>query len=191
MPLIVRFLGAVFAVVILASCQSGTKAPTPASPKPGSTQVQGLAFVPPDGLKRVEDKTKQRNQNASLEMVGKTESEAAAPALDVFVERGKIGPLDARTASIVDMIKLQLTDPEIVRNEKIDVPGALEGRVIEATFSCGVGGQSGSSVPCRQVEILVQMPKKPHYGIRYGMPERDYSESELDALVSSVRITKR
>src|SRR5690606_14018081 len=116
----------------------------------------------------------QRNTKASLELVGTTKSKVASPTLDVFVEREKVGDVEVRATSIIDMMKAQLAELKVVRNMKVDVPGAADARVIEVTYKCLVDREKEEYVPCRQLELLVQMPDAPQYGIRYGMAESDY-----------------
>lgn len=193
MSAVTRRLGAALtALLVLTACQSGgdeQPTPTPAKAKPGSEQVEGLAFVPPEGLEKVE-KAEQRNPKATLELVGTTKSKAASPTLDVFVERETVGSLQVRSTSILNTLKASLPELKVVRNEKVDVPGALDARVIEVTFSCLVDAEKEEYVPCRQVEVLVQMPSQPQYGLRYGMPASDYTKADVDAYVSSLRVTR-
>lgn len=166
---------------------ASTPSPT-VTPVAGSVQVRGFSFVPPDGLSKVEDRGEQQNTNASYEMVGEAEPPTSPPRLDVFVEHGDVGSAQVRAAAIVDLIKLQLTDPTIVRNEPLDVPGAVNARVIEVTFTChGTTGEE--EIPCRQVEVLVQTEQKPQYGLRYGLPEKQHDERVVDELLASLRTT--
>lgn len=185
------------AVVVAAGCQQGgadkpSASPTSSAtvtPMPGSVAVQHLTFVPPPGLRQVTDKGHQRNPNASYEMSGKAGKAVAPPVLDVFVERGDVGPLKARAASIVDMVKVQLRDAKILRNQQLRVPGAQSAQVIEFTFTCQ-GPDRSKKIPCHQVEVLVQMRHKPQYGMRYGMPATLYKKANVDSLLGSIRVTR-
>lgn len=193
----VRGLAALAVVAALATgCQSGggdepTKSPTPSptitvTPVPGSVKVQGLSFVAPEGLTKVDARADQANPKASYELVGKAEPPTSPPRLDVFVEKGDVGSLQVRTAQILDLTQLQLQDAKVVGNKAVKVPGATGARLIEVEFTC-TGTTGKEEIPCKQVELLVQMPNKPQYGIRYGMATKQYDKATIDALVKSVR----
>lgn len=170
---------------------SATASPTQStagSPGKGSVQVRDLSFVPPEDLTHVTNKAKQGNPKARYEMVGKVKPPLTPPVLDVFVEKGDVGPLKVRTASIVDLLKLQLRDPKVVRNEPIKVPGAVGARLIEVRFTCQQADGNGT-FPCRQLEILVQRHQKPQYGLRYGMPEKTYDKQAAEGFVGSLRVS--
>lgn len=192
-----KLAAALAAVVVAAGCQPSGADKPPASPTPsakvtplaGSVAVQQLSFVPPPGLWHVTDKGQQRNPNASYEMSGKAGKAVAPPVLDVFVEHGDVGPLKARTASIVDMVKAQLRDAKILRNQQVRVPGAQSAQIIEFTFTCQ-GPDRSRKTPCHQLEVLVQMPHKPQYGMRYGMPASLYKKANVDSLLGSIRVTR-
>lgn len=182
-------------MLLAAGCQSGgahpkTSAPLTHRPTPaaGSVSVQGLTFVPPTGLKHVAG-GKQNNPQATYELAGRPQGKLSPPILDVFAERGNVGPLKVRVTSIVDQVNAQLKGVKILRNQQIDVPGAQAAQVVEFTFQC-TDGNGGSGYPCHQVELVMQMPAKPQYGIRYGMPQREYHKTTVDALLSSVRIVR-
>lgn len=179
------------ALVVAAGCQQGgAKAPSATvTPLAGSVAVQHLSFVPPPGLRHVADKGQQRNPNASYEISGKAGKAGSPPVLDVFVEQGDVGPLKARAASIVDMVNAQLRDAKILRNQQVRVPGAQSAQVIEFTFTCQ-GPDRSKKTPCHQVEVIVQMPHKPQYGLRYGMPAALFKKANVDALLASIRVTR-
>lgn len=187
------------AVTVLAvGCQSGggdasSSSPTPTTspttkvtPVKGSTQVKGLTFLAPDGLKKVEKKEDRANTAAAYEMSGTAKPPTSPPVLDVFVDKRNSGSLKVRTAQIVDIARLQLPDAKVVKNEPLKVPGAKAARRIEVTFTCH-GTTGKEEIPCRQVELLVQMPRKPQYGIRYGMATAQYDAAAVDRLARSLR----
>lgn len=190
-----RTVGAlVLLLAVTAGCRGGedprsSPSPTPTvTPVAGSVQVRALSFVPPDGLTRVAERDKQQNTNASYEMVGTAKPPTSPPRFDVFLEKGDVGSAKVRAAAIVDLANLQLDDAKIVRNERIEVPGAVDARLIEITFVCG-GTTGKAKIPCRQFEVLVQTERKPQYGLRYGMPEKHYDKAAVDELTRSLRVT--
>ena len=168
---------------------SPTPTPTPTvtvTPLPGSVAVQGFSFVPPEGLEKVKSRKERVSPKASYEYVGKAEPPTSPPRLAVFVEKGDVGSLEVRTAQIVDLAQLQLQDAKVAQNKSIKVPGAEAARLVEVTFTC-TGTTGEESIPCRQFEVLVQMPDKPQYGLRYGMSTKQYDEQDVDALLESLR----
>lgn len=192
----IRVLAAVAAATAFSvACQGGggseqsaspTPRPTSATPVPGSVQVQGFSFLPPDDLTKVENRQEQTNTNAAYEMVGDAEPPTSPPTLDVFVEKGDVGSLKVRTAQIVDLVKLQLKDAKINQNKAIEVPGAQSARLVDVSFTC-TGTTGEEEIPCRQIEVLVQMPDKPQYGLRYGMATEQYDQQAVDELLTSLR----
>lgn len=200
----VTAVAALCVAALIGGCQSGEPGPSAGTPTrdtatshpPSATptaeaagvRVRDLSFAPPDALTHVTDKAEQGNPKADYEMVGKVKPPLTPPVLDVFVEKGDVGPLQMRTASIVDLLKLQLKDPKVVRNEPIEVPGAVGARLIEVRFTCTQADGDGT-FPCRQLEILVQRERKPQYGLRYGMPDKSYDKKAVERFVASLRVT--
>ena len=185
---------AVAALLLAAGCQGGgdrASSPTPSqrvTPLPGSVEVQGVNFVPPDGLTRAE-KDELRHGNAAYEMVGDAKPPTPPPTLDVFVERGDVGPLKVRTTTVVNGLNLQAENVRFVENRRVRVPGAEAAQLIEVTYTCSTE-DGEKKVTCRQLELIVQMPNAPQYNLRYGLTSGDYSKADFTALVSSVRVTR-
>lgn len=156
------------------------------TPLAGSVKVQGFSFVPPKGLTRVTRPADRANPKASYEMSGKAKPPTSPPTLDVFVERGDIGSLRVRAAQIIDLAHVQLRNVEVVQNKPIKVPGATAAQLIELSFTC-TGTTGKAAIPCRQFEVLVQMPHKPQYGLRYGMATKQYDAKAVQQLLGSMR----
>lgn len=161
-------------------------ASTSVTPLPGSVKVSGFSFVPPKGLTRVTKPADRANPKANYEMSGKAKPPMSPPTLDVFVEKGDIGSLQVRAAQIIDLAHVQLRNVEVVQNKAIKVPGASAARIIQFSFTC-TGTTGTAAIPCRQVEVLVQMPHKPQYGLRYGMATKQYDAKAIQRLLGSLR----
>lgn len=187
------------AVALVAGCQGGgeeASSPAPSSaapsvtqvtPAPDSVAVQQLSFVPPDGFHQVTDEAKRTHEQAAYESIGEpSDPSTVDPTIYVFVERADVGPVSARRVAFVNMANLQFEDVQIVRDEPVQVPGAEAAHLVEVTYTCGEGT---GEYQCHQIELLVQRPQNPQFGLRIGMAEADWDAATVDALLSSVRVT--
>lgn len=181
-----------------ATPSSATTSARATSPDPSGTSsaaagrnvtVRELTFTPPEGFRRVHKTAQQRNAAAAYELVGKKKPPVAAPILDVFLEKGDVGTAKVRASSIRGLINLQLKNPKIVTYKAIDVRGARGGWLIETRFSC-VGKKGKQRVPCHQIDVLVETPGKPQYGLRYFAAEKQYDEKGAERLLSSLRVNR-
>jgi len=111
------------------------------------------------------------------------EDGAAVPArVDVFVEEGRVGTLEIRGGLLRSRAEAEL-GADVEDPTPVDVRGASEAEQFFYTYDVDT---SGSSTSVRQVDLLVDPPGLPKYGLRYAAPADAFDDDLWEQLRSSV-----
>jgi hypothetical protein len=194
------------ALVGLAACSDGSTpadrgAPTPAptasqSPSPGQSPTvpdgwaparQGaLVFALPDGFTK---RPPGGGMPGAAAQWTKTDSTALAvpPAVAVFAETGRVGPLGVRAELLADSRKVQLGVGPTGPARQVRVPGALGATVLEWVWDYDVLADK-PPVPSRQVEVLVQTSGPEQYGLLLGGPSKYLTDQVVADFLAAVAV---
>jgi len=112
---------------------------------------------------------------------------AIPPAVAVFVETGRVGPLDVRTDLVGRARSAELGAEPVGAPREVEVPGSIGAQALEWRWDYAfVTGQP--PVPSRQVEVVVQGPGPAQYGLLLGGPATYFTDELMTAFTSSLAL---
>jgi hypothetical protein len=148
----------------------------------------GLRVATPEGFEKYAD---DRQSATSTYGVPYTDQPAPPPRLAVFVEEERVGPLAARVPLTIGNIEQEL-GVQVGPVDDVRVVGASEAKQFEYHYTTK-GGESvtGATLePTRmtQVDVLIDVPGLPKYGLRYSAPTDVYNADEWGQILASVEV---
>jgi hypothetical protein len=109
------------------------------------------------------------------------------PAVAVFVETGRVGPLGVRTDLIAKARTAELSADPVGPARSVQVPGSTGTNLLEWRWDYAfVAGQP--AVPSRQVELVVQTSGEQQYGLLLGSPATYLTDALVEEFTSSVAV---
>lgn len=142
-------------------------------------QLEGLRLGIPGGF---EGAPAQRTDEGSQTTFTATDGAAVPARVDVFVEQGRVGTLEIRGGLLRSRAEAEL-GADVEDPTPVDVRGASEAEQFFYTYDVDT---SGGSAPVRQVDLLVDPPGLPKYGVRYAAPADAFDDDLWEQLRSSV-----
>lgn len=196
---------ALLAVALLAACSPdgsrGSAPPAPAIPSgptsgstSGSTVPAGwtaarqgdLVFALPPGST---ERPAGAGMPGAASQWTKTDDPALQipPAVAVFVETGRVGPLAVRTELIARARTAELGAEPVGPARPVRAPGSIGANSLEWVWDYAFLTDR-PSVPSRQVEIVVQTSGQTQYGLLIGGPASYLTDELVNSFTDSVAI---
>ncbi len=182
-------------LVLLGACSAGDAtdapaggpAPSTASSEPdaelpsGWTELRSgeLAFALPEDFRQTGGSTTDQGSQTTWQLDDGAE---VSPRVDVFVEDGQVGTLEIRGGLLRSRLKAEL-GAEVEDPTPVDVRGASGAEQFFYTYDVDT---SEGSTPIRQVDLLLDRPSLPKYGIRYAAPADAFDDELWEQLRSSM-----
>jgi hypothetical protein len=171
------------------STAAGTPTPTgtPTAPKGWTVTRQGdLTFALPPGFTQVAGGAGMPGAAAQWTKAGAT-GLAVPPAVAVFVETGRVGPLGVRTELVRRARTAELGADPFGPARPTVVPGSLGATTLEWVWDYDVVA-GRRPVPSRQIEVLVQAAGPRQYGLLIGAPATYLTDDLVDAFTASIAV---
>lgn len=102
--------------------------------------------------------------------------------VDVFVEESQVGTLEIRGGLLRSRLEAEL-GAQVGEPEPVEVVGASDAEQFTYTYEIDT---SAGRTPVRQVDLLVDRPSLPKYGIRYAATADAYDQDVWEQLRSSL-----
>jgi hypothetical protein len=171
--------------------RSGIPGPSPASsptvPQGWAPARQGaLTFALPAGFTKRPPGTGMPGAATQWTKADST-GLAIPPAVAVFVETGRLGPLGVRAELLRDSRKATLGVDPIGPARQVQVPGAAGAAVLEWVWDYDFLADK-PPVPSRQVEVLVQTSGSEQYGLLLGGPSKYLTDDVVTGFLASVAL---
>jgi hypothetical protein len=171
---------------------AATAAPQTAVVPPGwkTYEVSGLSLAyPPHWQPRTEQEALQPTFKFGVPFTGQP---APPPFLAGFVETEPVGNIAVREPVLRKFLQAGLPGATFEPTRKVQVAGASEAVEFAYTYTT----QGGESVlgtpleptPIRQVDLLVERPGLPKYGLRYGAPASEFDPQLWRQIVASLSV---
>ncbi|WP_460445186.1 hypothetical protein [Angustibacter aerolatus] len=109
------------------------------------------------------------------------------PAIAVFSETGRVGPLDVRADLLRTTRSAQLGAQPVGAPTSVTVPGAAGALRLEWVWDYAVVAGK-PAVPSRQVELVVQTAGERQYGLLVGAPETYLTDEVLQQVLATVAV---
>ncbi|WP_311208849.1 MULTISPECIES: hypothetical protein [unclassified Aeromicrobium] len=183
-------------LVLLGACSGGDDGGDPPSDEPTASseasqpgadlpsgwteqQLEDLRLGIPGGF---EGAPAQRTDEGSQTTFTATDGSEVPARIDVFVESGRVGTLEIRGGLLRSRAEAEL-GADVEDPTPIDVRGASEAEQFFYTYDIEA---SEGSTSIRQVDLLVDPPGLPKYGVRYAAPADAFDDDLWEQLRSSV-----
>jgi hypothetical protein len=144
-------------------------------------RVEGLRFGVPEGY---EAAPVQRTDQGSRATFRSTDGAEVPARIDVFVETGQVGSLEIRGGLLRSRLQAEL-GAQMGEPEPVDVEGASDAEQFAYTYEIDT---STGRTSVRQVDLLVDRPSLPEYGIRYAATADAYDDEVWQQLRASLAV---
>lgn len=138
-------------------------------------QVEGLRLGIPGGF---EGAPSQRTDEGSQTTFTATDGSEVPARIDVFVESARVGNLEIRAGLLRSRAEAEL-GADVEDATSVDVAGASEAEQFFYTYDIEA---SEGSTSVRQVDLLVDRPGLPKYGLRYAATAGAFDEELWEQL---------
>jgi hypothetical protein len=171
---------------------ASTNAGQPKTPAGWKTHtVSGLSLAyPPQWQPRTEQEAQPPTFKFGVPFTGQPEP---PPFLAGFVETEPVGNLSVREPVLRKFLEAGLPTATFEPTRRVQVAGASEAVQFFYTYTTQ-GGESvlGTRLEptrIRQVDLLVERPGLPKYGLRYGAPADEFDEQLWQQILASVSVS--
>jgi len=125
--------------------------------------------------------------DATLEVVGPDAHDPASPVLVVYAEEGAGIDVEGRAAIMIARLEDEL-DARVVARSDPQVPGAVDGLVVEFAFEALVPG-SADPVASRQFEVILDAADGRTFDMMLGGPADALDRATVDGILDALHIT--